>query len=77
VAITIPGVSPKAWALLLVYVLGLMGIITPYGGGHVAIYYGSGYIKSKDFWLLGLVQGIIFFLVYIAIIIPWLAFLGY
>jgi L-tartrate/succinate antiporter len=77
IAIAIPVLSPTRWALLLAYSLGLMGIISPYGGAHMAIYYGSGYIKGRDFWVLGLVQGIIYFVVYIAIIVPWLEFLGY
>jgi L-tartrate/succinate antiporter len=77
VAIAIPGLSPVRWALLLAYSLGLMGILSPYGGAHMAIYYGSGYIKGRDFWVLGFIQGIIYFVVYIAIIVPWLAFLGY
>jgi L-tartrate/succinate antiporter len=67
VAVKIPGVSPLAWALLLPYTLGLMGILTPYGTGPSPIYYGSGYIKGKDFWILGLVLGIVFLLVYGAI----------
>lgn len=75
VAIQIPGISPTRWALLLAYTLGLMGVVTPYGGGHVVVYYGSGYIKTRDFWILCSVMGLIFFLVYIAIIVPWLAFL--
>jgi len=75
VAVAIPGVSPKAWCLLLAYTLGLIGILTPYGGGHVVVYYGSGYIKSRDFWLLCSVMGFLYFAVYIAIILPWFAFL--
>ena len=76
VAIKIPGFSPVAWALLLGYSLGLMGILTPYGGGHLAVYYGSGYIRLRDFWVLGLILGVVFFVVYIAIMVPWLRFLG-
>jgi len=75
IAIQIPGVSPVAWALLLGYSLGLMGILTSYAGGHMAIYYGSGYIKGRDFWVLGLIVGLVFFIVYAAMIVPWLAFL--
>ncbi len=75
VAITIPGMSAQRWALLLGYTSGLMGILTPYGAGPSPIYYGSGYIKGKDFWIFGLVLGVIFFAVYIVITIPWLAFL--
>ncbi|MEM3703166.1 MAG: DASS family sodium-coupled anion symporter [Candidatus Bathyarchaeia archaeon] len=76
VAIKIPGISTTTWALLLSYTLGLMGILTPYATGPSPIYYGSGYIKGRDFWLYGLILGIIFFIAYIAIGIPWLLFLG-
>ena len=53
----IPGLSPKAWALLLAYPLGLMGVLTTYTAGHNPIYYGSGYITRQAFWGLGLVLG--------------------
>ena len=72
VAISVPGVSPVTWALLLAYSLGLMGILTPYGTGPSPIYYGCGYIKGKDFWILGATMGLIFFLVYGLIEVPWL-----
>jgi L-tartrate/succinate antiporter len=75
VAITIPGMSRLSWALLLSYPLGLMGILTPYGTGPSPIYYGCGYVKGKDFWLLGLILGAIFFAVYLIIELPWLAYL--
>lgn len=72
VAIKIPGVSPVTWALLLAYPLGLMGILTPYGTGPSPIYYGCGYVKGKDFWILGGIMGVVFFLVYGLIEVPWL-----
>jgi L-tartrate/succinate antiporter len=75
VAITIPGMSRVAWALLLGYTLGLMGILTPYGCGPSPIYYGCGYIRSKDFWILGFFLGLLFFAVYVLIELPWLTFL--
>ena len=58
-AITIPGLSPEAWALLLSYPLGLMGVLTPYTAGHNPIYYGSGYISRQAFWVLGLILGVL------------------
>jgi len=76
VAIKIPGTPATIWALLLSYTLGLMGILTPYATGPGPIYYASGYIKGRDFWLYGLVLGIVFFIIYIAIGIPWLLSLG-
>ena len=75
VAVKIPGVSHVALALLLAYTLGLMGIISPYATGPSPIYYGGGYIKGRDFWIFGLILGLIFFVVYVAIAVPWLAFL--
>jgi L-tartrate/succinate antiporter len=75
VAVTIPGISALTWALLLSYPLGLMGILTPYGTGPSPIYYGSGYIRSKDFWILGFLLGALFFAAYVLIELPWLAFL--
>ena len=76
VAVKIPVVSPVAWALLLAYPLGLIGVLTPYASGQNAVYYGSGYIKARDFWLLGLVLGVLYMVVYLAIIVKWLGYLG-
>ena len=76
-AVTIPGLSTKEWALLLSYPLGLMGILTTYTAGHNPIYYGSGYISRQAFWVLGLVLGVFFLATYLIITVPWLNYLGY
>jgi L-tartrate/succinate antiporter len=76
VALKLPGLSPKGWALMLAYPLGLIGILTPYATGPSPIYYGSGYIKGRDFWIYGAILGGIYFLALMAIGIPWLHFLG-
>jgi L-tartrate/succinate antiporter len=76
-AVTIPSVSAKEWALLLAYPLGLMGVLTTYTAGHNPIYYGSGYISRQAFWVLGLVLGVFFFATYLAIGVPWLMYLGF
>ena len=75
-AITLPGPSPLMWALLLGYSLGLMSVLTSYAAGQNVIYYGSGYISRRDFWLLGLVMGLIFLGTYLLIVVPWLQYLG-
>ena len=74
-AIKVPGMSPVGWALMFSYTLGIMGILTPYATGPSPIFYGSGYVKGKDFWVYGLILGILFFVVYIAIGVPWMLFL--
>jgi L-tartrate/succinate antiporter len=76
IAIMIPGLSAKEWALLLAYPLGLMGVLTTYTAGHNPIYYGSGYITRQAFWGLGITLGVFFLIVYLAIAVPWLRYLG-
>jgi L-tartrate/succinate antiporter len=74
-AILVPGMPIKPLVLLLAYTLGLMGILTPYATGPSPIYYSSGYITRKDFWVLGLVFGVIFLAVLLAVGTPYLMFL--
>lgn len=76
VAITITGLSPTRWSMLLGYSLGLMGIVTFYASGQSVIYYASGYISRRAFWILGFVLGTLYLAVYLAIIVPWLAWMG-
>jgi L-tartrate/succinate antiporter len=67
----VPGMPIMAFALLLCYLSGIMGILTPYATGPAPIYFGSGYISRKDFWTLGLVFGAIFLLA-LLICVPYL-----
>jgi L-tartrate/succinate antiporter len=53
-----------------------MGILTPYATGPAPIYYGSGYISRRDFWVLGLVFGVIFLAVLLVVGLPYLAVLA-
>src|SRR5258705_12297425 len=76
VAVKIPVVSPVAWALLLAYPLGLIGVLTPYASGQNAVYYGSGYIKRKDFCVLGFTPAVVYLAVYLAATVKWLRDLG-
>jgi len=57
---SVPGVPMDELSILLVLSIGIMGCQTPYATGPGVIIYGSGYVKSKDFWRLGGVFGIIF-----------------
>jgi L-tartrate/succinate antiporter len=76
VAVALPGLSPKAWALVLAYTFGIMGILTPYATGPSPIYFGSGYIKGRDFWVFGAILGAAFLAALILIGVPWLRLLG-
>jgi L-tartrate/succinate antiporter len=72
VASTIPGVNMQTLALGLCLQLGIMGIITPYATGPSPVYYGSGYLPAADYWRLGAIFGVIFFVVFLFIGVPWM-----
>jgi citrate:succinate antiporter/L-tartrate/succinate antiporter len=72
IGMTIPGIPIMAFSLLLVYSLGLMGVITPYATGPAPVYFGSGYIPRNDFWRLGLIFGLCFLTVLLLVGVPWL-----
>jgi L-tartrate/succinate antiporter len=67
------GVPVLTIVLLLAISLGLMGVITPYASGPAPIYFGSGYIESKDFWKLGSILGVLFLIVLLVVGIPWIS----
>jgi L-tartrate/succinate antiporter len=58
-------------SLLLCPQLGIMGIITPFATGPSAVYYGSGYLPSADYWKMGAIFGAIFLVLFMAINMPW------
>jgi citrate:succinate antiporter/L-tartrate/succinate antiporter len=68
----VPGLPVKAFALLLVYSLGLMGVLSPYATGPAPVYYASGYVSRRDFWVLGLAFGAIYLATLLAVGIPYL-----
>jgi L-tartrate/succinate antiporter len=73
VGLGIPEMPMQTFALLLALTLGIMGILTPYATGPSPVYYGSGYIPSKDYWRLGAIFGVIFFVALLVIGLPWIA----
>jgi len=73
VGATIPGMNMTEFALLLCLTLGIMGILTPFATGPSPVYYGSGYLPSKDYWRLGAIFGVLFIAALIVISVPWFA----
>jgi L-tartrate/succinate antiporter len=69
--ISAPSVPATAVALLLCYSLGLMGVISPYASGPAPIWYGSGYISTREFWRLGAITGGVYLIVLLALGIPY------
>jgi L-tartrate/succinate antiporter len=72
VASTIPGINMTTLAMGLCLQLGIMGILTPYATGPSPVYYGSGYLPTADYWRLGAIFGVIFFVASLAIGVPWM-----
>jgi L-tartrate/succinate antiporter len=72
VASTIPGINMPTLALGLCLQLGIMGILTPFATGPSPVYYGSGYLPAADYWRLGAIFGVIFFLAFLVIGVPWM-----
>jgi len=72
----VPGMPMEVFAMLLAYSIGLMGVITPYATGPAPVYFGSGYIPRRDFWVLGFVFGLIFLGVLLFVGTPYLLWLG-
>jgi len=68
---TVPGMPMEQYTLLLLLTLGIMGIITPYASGPSPVYFGSGYIPSGKFWLLGGIFGLIYLVGLLVIGLPW------
>ena len=68
---TVPDMPMRPYALLLCLTLGIMGVISPYGMGPSPVYYGSGYLPTRDYWRLGAIFGLIFFAVFLAVGVPW------
>jgi L-tartrate/succinate antiporter len=67
-----PGMPVQVFAMVLAYSIGLMGVITPYATGPAPVYFGSGFIPRRDFWLLGSCFGLIFLGVLLVIGLPYL-----
>lgn len=68
----IPELPVTTLAMLCMYSLGLMGVISPYATGPAPMYFGSGYIGKGQFWGFGLIFGLLYFAGLLLIVLPWL-----
>jgi L-tartrate/succinate antiporter len=72
VGMGVPGMDVRLFAMLLMFTLGIMGILTPYATGPSPVYYGSGYIPTRDYWRLGAIFGVLFIAALLLIGVPWM-----
>jgi divalent anion:Na+ symporter, DASS family len=75
------GVSLGIPGLLLAFMLGfvgsLYGTLTHYGHGPAPVFFGSGYVDLKSWWLKGLVTGLVLLVIYMVIGGFWMGVIGY
>jgi len=69
---TVSGMPIKPVALVLVYSLGIQGVISPYAHGAAPIWYSAGYISTRDFWRIGAILGLFYLLVLLVVGLPFL-----
>ncbi len=73
VGASIPGMPTRTLAMLCLYSLGLMGVISPYATGPAPMYFSSGYIDKRSFWVYGLTFGLVYFAGLILVLPLWLS----
>lgn len=71
------GVSGLFLAFMLGFVGSLYGTLTHYGHGPAPVFFGSGYVYLKSWWVKGLITGLAMLAIYMVIGGLWLNFLGY
>ena len=74
------GVSLGVPGLLLAFMLGFVGSIygtlTHYGHGPAPVFFGSGYVDLKSWWVKGLITGLVMLFIYMVIGGMWLKLIG-
>ncbi|UYW01084.1 anion permease [Flavobacterium agricola] len=74
------GISLGVPALLLGLMLGftgsLYGTLTHYGHGPAPVFYGSGFVELKTWWIYGLIIGVILLGIYLILGTSWMTLIG-
>ena len=69
--------TPPAFAILVfAFSSSLMGGLTHYGSGPAPLFYGSGYIDIKDWWIIGFILSVINLFIWIGLGSVWWKVLG-
>lgn len=76
VGAAIPGMPVQTFAMLLCFSLAIQGVLTPYACGPAPVYYASGYIPRGQYWLLGLIFGLVFITTLLVIGVPYLTYIN-
>ena len=71
------GIPPMLLAMMLGFLGSIYGVLTHYGHGPAPVFFGSGYVDLKAWWLRGLEIGIVLLVIYMGIGGLWIKVLGY
>jgi len=70
------GVPPLLLGLMLGFTGSLYGTLTHYAHGPAPVYFGSGYVDLKAWWIYGLIIGLLFMAIYLIIGTSWMSLIG-
>jgi DASS family divalent anion:Na+ symporter len=71
------GIPPMLLAMMLGFMGSIYGVLTHYGHGPAPVFFGSGYVDLKVWWLRGLEIGIVLLVIYMIAGGLWMKILGY
>jgi len=71
------GIPPMLLAMMLGFLGSIYGVLTHYGHGPAPVFFGSGYVDLKSWWLRGLEIGIVLLIIYMGLGGIWMKILGY
>jgi DASS family divalent anion:Na+ symporter len=73
----VAGVPPQLAAMSLAFNVNLFGSLTHYASGQAAVYYGSGFLKTKDVFVQGAACAVMSLLLWGSVGMLWWRFLGW
>ncbi len=71
------GVPPMLLALSLGFMGSIYGTLTHYGHGPAPVFFGSGYVELKSWWIYGLTIGLLLLVIYLVVGTTWMSIIGY
>lgn len=71
------GIPPMLLAMMLGFLGSIFGVLTHYGHGPAPVFFGSGFVDLKSWWIHGLEIGIVLLIIYMGIGGLWMKILGY
>lgn len=70
------GVPPVLLAMMLGFMGSIYGTLTHYGHGPAPVFFGSGYVELKTWWMYGFIIGVLLLAVYLVVGTSWMGLIG-